>query len=229
MKRLDERLRAVAALNHPTRRKLYAQAAKRPDGISRDEAAKAARISRMLAAFHLDRLVEVGLLKATYRRLSGKTGPRAGRPSKLYQRADQQVEVTLPERRYELVAQLLAAAIDQPGETSIDERLACTARDFGVQMADGDRFRIRKASLPHGRRAALEGVLEGYGFQPFRDGQVVRLRNCPFDALARDHRQLVCGANLHLMEGVLDGLEMSDAQARLDPRPGTCCVAFYPS
>jgi predicted ArsR family transcriptional regulator len=228
MDKLEKRLRAVAALNDPTRRKLYEQAARRPEGISRDEAAKVARISRMLAAFHLDRLVEVGLLKATYRRLSGKQGPRAGRPSKLYQRTDRDVQVTLPERRYELVARLFADAIDQPGESSMVDRVAAAARDFGRRLASGTSRRLRKRSSAQDRRAALEAVLDDYGFEPYEEAEVVRLHNCPFDALARDHRQLVCGANLHLMKGLLNGLEMKEAQAQLDPRPGTCCVAFVP-
>lgn len=230
METFEERLRAVAALKDPTRRKLYEEAISRPDGISRDEAARAARVSRMLAAFHLDRLVEVGLLRATYERLSGKRAPRAGRPSKRYQRAEQEVLVSLPQRRYELVARLLASAIDQRGHNrSIVERLASAARNFGRQLASPSVARPRKHDSAGQRRQALHQVLDEHGFEPFVDGTTVRLRNCPFDSLARDHRELICSANLELMKGLVEGLEIGEIRPTLDPRPGTCCVAFHAS
>jgi predicted ArsR family transcriptional regulator len=229
MDELGERLRAIAALKDPTRRRLYEQAARRPDGISREEAARAARVSRVLAAFHLDRLVEVGLLRATYRRLGGELRPRAGRPLKLYQRSEQEVHVSLPQRRYELVARVLASAIDQPDTASTSARVASAAWDLGRQLARRPRERLAKHASTRERRRAWQQVLDDHGFEPFVEGKIVRLRNCPFHALARDHRRLICGANLQLMKGLLGALEITDLRPDLEPGPQTCCVAFHPA
>src|SRR4029079_17932770 len=95
-------IRAVALLDEPVRRQLYDLVAARQQAVSRDEAARGAGISRALAAFHLDRLVEAGLLAVEYRRLSGRTGPGAGRPAKLYRRAPGEISVSVPDRHYEL-------------------------------------------------------------------------------------------------------------------------------
>jgi len=100
----------VAVLSEPVRRALYAHVAEQPQPVGRDAAAVAVGVSRSLAAFHLDRLVDAGLLDVTYRRLSGRSGPGAGRPAKLYLRSSRQVELSLPARRYELAARLFADA-----------------------------------------------------------------------------------------------------------------------
>src|SRR5712691_9640752 len=111
MKDRDHDLEAVGSLSEPSRRALYRYVAGSPAEVSREQAAKATRVSRVLAAFHLDRLVKAGLLEATFRRVSGKTGPGAGRPSKLYRRASRSIEISLPEKRYELLSRLLASAV----------------------------------------------------------------------------------------------------------------------
>src|SRR5439155_1139106 len=109
-------VRAIAALDEPTRRSLYELVAAGHDEIGRDQAASAVGISRELAAFHLDRLVDAGLLEVGYRRLSGRSGPGAGRPAKLYRRTSRQFEVSLPPRRYEAIADLFAECLEQLGD-----------------------------------------------------------------------------------------------------------------
>jgi predicted ArsR family transcriptional regulator len=81
--------------------------------VSRDEAAAGVGVPRHRAKFHLDKLVGDGLLEAEYRRRSGRRGPGAGRPAKLY-RASGELAVMLPGRRYELAGQLMARAITGP-------------------------------------------------------------------------------------------------------------------
>ncbi len=206
----------VAALDEPTRRGLYDYVARAPGPVGRDEASAALGVSRPTAAFHLDRLVEEGLLDAVHKRLTGRTGPGAGRPSKLYLRANRQVEVSLPQRCYELAGELLAAAVEEADVSGrpVRECLAGHARDTGRQM---------------GREASTDdpvAVLEANGFEPRPEQDVVRLANCPFHNLARQHTELVCGMNLHLLEGLLDGLGGATYTARLAPSPDNCCVVL---
>ena len=78
----------------------------------RKRAAEALEVSRTLAAFHLDKLVEAGLLETSYRRLGERQGPGAGRPAKLNQRSHQALEVSFPERQYELAGEALARALE---------------------------------------------------------------------------------------------------------------------
>lgn len=52
-------------------------------GMSRAEAADAVGVARTLAAFHLGKLVDAGLLEVAHRRLTGRSGPGAGRPAKV--------------------------------------------------------------------------------------------------------------------------------------------------
>ena len=99
---LERQIAAIASLDDPVRRGLYLYVSGRGREVGRDEAARAVRISRALAAFHLDKLVQHGLLVTTYRRLTKRRGPGAGRPAKPYRRSDRQLDVTLPPRRYEL-------------------------------------------------------------------------------------------------------------------------------
>lgn len=219
----------VAVLTEPVRRSLYSHVASQPEPVGRDAAAAAVGISRSLAAFHLDRLVDAGLLEVSYRRLSGRTGPGAGRPSKLYARSKREVALSLPARRYELAARLFAEALGRgaTGETSTISALDEAARSFGRALGEEAR---RRAGRRPGRQRLLESartVLEEAGFEPLLgQDEVITLRNCPFDALARTHRDLVCGMNLSLMDGVISGLRASGIRADLDPQPGMCCVVW---
>src|SRR5262245_41735059 len=114
-KPLERQLVPLAALADPVRRSIYLHVLAQGNEVSRDEAARELHVSRALAAFHLDKLADAGLLEVSYRRLSGRTGPGAGRPSKLYRRSALQVDVTVPARRYELAARLLAQATAEGG------------------------------------------------------------------------------------------------------------------
>ncbi|MGZ4473452.1 MAG: helix-turn-helix transcriptional regulator [Nocardioidaceae bacterium] len=209
----------VAALDEPTRRRLYEYVVRARGPVGRDEASAAVGVSRPTAAFHLDRLADEGLLDVVHQRLSGRTGPGAGRPAKLYLRAARQVEVSLPERRYELAGQVLAAAVEEADATGrpVREAVARLAHDVGRRMGQA-----AEADDP-------VPVLEAHGFEPRTEEGAVRLGNCPFHNLAQQHTELVCGMNRHLLEGLLDGLACSAFTATLAPSPGNCCVVLEPS
>src|SRR5262245_56372763 len=132
---LPPHVEALAAFEDPHRRDLYRHVASAAEPVTRDEAAQATGLSRALAAFHLDRLVASGLLAAGFERRSGRTGPGAGRPSKVYRRADTQFDVSLPPRRYELAAQVLAEALAATKDPATLEALHAAARVRGEVLA----------------------------------------------------------------------------------------------
>jgi predicted ArsR family transcriptional regulator len=216
----------LEVLADPVRRRLYRHVLAQPDAVSRDDAAAAAGIGRPLAAHHLDRLVTAGLLTTEYRRRSGRSGPGAGRPAKFYRSAGRELRASLPERRYEVAADLFATALDAdrgPGEAG--DALARAARERGVQL--GAEARRRATGRSHAsRRGALVGVLRDAGYAPFeRDGEL-RMLNCPFHELAQRHREVTCGMNLALLRGLMSGAGLPEGEARLDSQPGLCCVAI---
>jgi predicted ArsR family transcriptional regulator len=210
-------LAAVAALDEPTRRRLYEYVVRRPEPVSRDDVAAALSVPRATVAFHLDRLVDLGLLAAGYERRTGRSGPGAGRPAKVYRRADRRLSVSLPEQQYELAGQLLATAVEEADETggSPREVLSRRARERGAELAAG--------------ATEIIGTLEEHGFEPRVEGGEVLLGNCPFHRLARTHPRLVCEMNLGLVEGMLAGAGEHGRRARLDPKPGFCCVRVVPA
>jgi len=221
---LEEQLGGLALLGDPVRRALYRCVAASGRELSRDEAARAAGVARSVASFHLDRLAEEGLLETAFRRLSGRTGPGAGRPSKLYRRSGRQLELSVPPRRYELAARLLAEAVDHSPASRAREALAESARARGYRL--GAEARARAGARPGRRRllAELAAALVAQGYEPELVGTELRLRNCPFHALVDGHTQLVCGMNLDLIEGVVAGVAIPGAKPVLAPRPGLCCV-----
>jgi predicted ArsR family transcriptional regulator len=224
---LEQDIAGIAALDEPVRRALYRYVAGQTEPVSRDAAAAAASTTRENAAFHLDKLVAEGLLETSFRRLSGRSGPGAGRPSKLYRRSSRQLDVSLPARRYALLAELLAEAIERSPGKDPRREISKAAGAFGMELGTHARER---AGARAGRAAVLRaalGVLDEHGFEPIEGPRgTVRLRNCPFDSLAQRHRDLVCGMNLSLVDGLLAGLDATGLAARLDPQPGRCCVTL---
>lgn len=228
---ISDPVEAVALLDEPNRRRLYELVTVSREPISRDEAARELGISRELAAFHLDRLLDAGLLEAEYRRLRGRTGPGAGRPSKLYRRTQRDLAVSFPSRRYDVAAELLATAFDRLDAPSGAEAVAGVARELGTHV--GLQARRSAGRSPSRKRlvTALLDLLRGAGYVPELDGVsgAVCLRNCPYHALAESHRVLTCGMNLAWADGVADALGDSGLRPELDPKPGYCCVVFEPA
>jgi predicted ArsR family transcriptional regulator len=220
----------LALLGDPNRRRLYDLVVARHAPLGRDEAAAAIGISRELAAFHLDRLVDGGLLQTEYRRLTGRTGPGAGRPAKLYRRASGDVRVSLPPRDYERAAEVFAAALEHldDGEgVDATEAVTTVARLRGIDVGRGDAHGSRSLPGADGGAALLD-LLRATGFEPQVDPAdgAIRLRNCPYRLLSEQHRELTCGMNLAWASGILTGLDDRSYDVALEPEPGRCCVVF---
>ena len=217
----DRDLAAIGLLQDPVRRALYGPVAAAGGEVSRNQAAEAVGVQRGLAAFHLDKLVEAGLLEASFRRLGERRGPGAGRPAKLYRRASGEVAASLPPRTYETAARLLAETVEQAGA---DLELQAAARRAGREAGRRELEATRREQST-GPVPAVEQVLAARGYEPYRDGPAVRLRNCPFDSLADEYPVLVCAMNLCLIEGLLEGIGEPAGRAGMEPAPGRCCVA----
>jgi predicted ArsR family transcriptional regulator len=206
----DDDLQALGLLQDPVRRSLYDAVAAGGGEVGRTEAAQAAGVSRTLAGHHLDKLVEAGLLESGFRPQERK-GPGSGRPAKVYRRAAGERSVSLPPRDYVSLASVLAEVVDELGA---EERAERAARRAGRRLAgrhDGE---------------PVESVLRGRGYEPYPDGEALRMRNCPFHVLSHEQPLLVCSMNLALCQGLLEGLGDDPGRVRLDPRPGECCVAL---
>jgi predicted ArsR family transcriptional regulator len=215
---------AISLLVHPVRRRLYRYVQASGRAVGRDEAAMAASISRNLAAFHLDRMAEAGLLEVEHRRLSGRSGRGAGRPAKLYRTGSQRLSISLPTRRYSLASQILAAALEErrAGESGSAAARRIAGR-IGAELGEELRDRVRRrADYPLG--LAEEAVRE-LGYEPWRDADRLDLRNCPFDELAEAHRNLICPMNQALLAGLLPALGAAGVAADGPrQRPHGCCV-----
>ncbi|GAB3818831.1 helix-turn-helix domain-containing protein [Kribbella italica] len=208
-------LQAVAALDEPTRRRLYEYVVAAAAAVSRDDAATALALPRNTAAFHLDKLAAEGLLTVVHARRTGRTGPGAGRPAKLYRRSDTEIAVSLPERQYAVAGHLLAGAITDAESTG-----------------DSPRAALERQAHTYGKSLTGDSILEvlaGQGFEPHPEGESIALSNCPFRALAKAHGSLVCAMTLHLVRGVLAGRPDSGLRAELEPTPNHCCVRLQHS
>ncbi len=217
-------LHAIAALDEPTRRRIYDYVAGRGAPVGREEAADALGIGRPLAAFHLERLLRAGLLRAEYRRLGGRTGPGAGRPAKLYRRAHRPIELSLPARSYGQAAALFATALEGTDPTAV----LAHARAHGHALGAAALRALEADGARTPGRDTLLGVLVDAGYEPHEEGGMVLLRNCPFEALVSDHRDLTCSMNAAMLDGIRSGLGDVKRSPRRVAFPGACCVAFGP-
>ena len=216
---LGSQAAGIGVLADATRRALYEYVVAQPGSVGREQAAAAVDLPLHRASFHLDRLVDEGLLDVEFRRLTGRSGPGAGRPSKLYRRADREFAVSLPERRYDLVGDILAAAVARAAEGApLEAALSECAREEGLEVGGSATDQDDPGCL-----ASLAEVLATQGYEPRVEQDAVVLANCPFDSLARKHTSLVCGLNESFVQGVADGLGCP-ATACLEPSPERCCV-----
>lgn len=209
----NSRLAAVASIHDPLRRALFDFISASGAAVGRDEAAQALGLARGTAAFHLDRLVDDGVLTVEFKRLSGKTGFGAGRPAKLYRRASDDLLVSIPERHYDLAGSLLASSIEESDRTGEPARQALAR----VACARGRELGERAGSL---HEALVAG---GYEPRESGDGGTI-LANCPFHSLAVTHTDVVCDANVNLLRGVAEGAGDTEHEIVFDPCDGQCCV-----
>ncbi|MEV0585068.1 helix-turn-helix domain-containing protein [Nonomuraea sp. NPDC050310] len=221
----DAKLESLSVLGEGTRRQIFAFVRRAHRPVTREEVAEEVRISRKLAAFHLDKLVDAGLLGTRYPAPDGMR--KVGRQPKVYEPADRTLQISIPERRHELLAALLLRAVLGAGAgESAPGAAVRTAGQHGRELGDRDRERLRPGRLGAERGLTLcEQMLDEHGFEPAREApDRVRLRNCPFHPFAAQAPDLVCGMNHAFLSGYVEGLRATAVEAVLAPRPGDCCV-----
>jgi predicted ArsR family transcriptional regulator len=223
---------AIAVLDEPVRRGLYEFVRRSHRAVTREEAAASRRISVKLAAFHLEKLAASGLLQA---RSDVPEGVRrkVGRVPKRYELSDLEVSLSLPERHYDLLGEILLDVLveSEAGSTdhSPNEAAIRIARERGRAYADRAGRLLRRPG-PERTIAAVDELLEELGFQPANDGQGgLILLNCPFHVLMRRAPDLVCGINAAFVDGLLRGLGNESVRADLEPGVDRCCVCVRPS
>jgi predicted ArsR family transcriptional regulator len=220
------RVTTLGALADPVRRALYRFVSDQDEAVSREQAAEGVEVPRHTAKFHLDRLVDEGLLVTEFRRLTGRSGPGAGRPAKLYRRSAREVSVSLPHRRYDLAAEVLADAIERSLDgTPMAEAVTAAADAAGRRAVDAAPEKARTRRARELDRVAV--ALAPFGYEPKVDAALA-LANCPFDRLAADHRDLVCGMNLAFVGSVADQLGCAGVRAEQIPGEDGCCVRVVP-
>jgi predicted ArsR family transcriptional regulator len=214
----DDSLEHLAGLRDPVRRMLYRYVIAHPDGVSTERAAHGTNVRRSTAAYHLDKLVEYGLLKNRYERLTGRRGPGAGRPAKVYQRADRAIEVSLPPRDYAAVAGLLASVLEGDRADALEPAVE-VAHEHGRQL-----WRHARTESGNDLWTRVWALLREAGYEPYEDGTDLKLGNCPYDALARSHRELICAMNVAIIRGLLEESGIGDRSAVPVAKDGACCV-----
>jgi predicted ArsR family transcriptional regulator len=195
----------IGALTDPTRRHLYEFVMASSQAVGRDEAADAVGIPRQTAAYHLDRLASEGLVEVEFMRRTGRSGPGAGRPAKLYKGTERDHEVSVPPRRYALAARVLLEAASSGAIDRSD--LIGAAHRVGRELGG----------------KGLEQALRETGYDPVEEGGETRFRNCPFHALKEQDQTTVCQLNLGLVEGILEAAP-DGRRAHLEPSDTYCCV-----
>lgn len=210
---LDERLESVAALGDPVRRQMYQVLQRSAEGLTRNQLADLTGLAASTLLFHLEKLVDAGLLNVEFRKLGERSGPGSGRPAKLYRLARDEVAASVPDRRYDLAAELMAAAIDTSirDNLAIEQALTKTAYDAGHRLGT--------------EAGSIHGVLDENGYEPYPDGDGgFLLHNCPFHRLSRSHTEVVCGLNGALLTGALEGSGDTSHAVAPDPEGPYCCA-----
>lgn len=210
-----DRLSKLGAFSDPIRRSLFEFVTNCREPVTRAEAATALKISRNLAAYHLDQLVESGFLTFVYAHPEGHGGPGSGRPAKRYTRAEDVLSISIPPRSFGMLANLFVQAMSADESGAVQSRLNELAKD------EGKRASSKVVETTEGL------VTLGYEPSVTTDGDIV-MHNCPFHEAMEHDPQLVCALNHHLLQGFLEARGEDPNKAELSPCSGRCCVVIHP-
>ena len=226
----DQIERLAAALGDPTRRRVFFMVRESDDAVSKDQVAGVVGIDRRLAGFHLDKLVDQGFVTAEFKRRTGRSGPGAGRPAKHYRLAAEELTVSLPERHYDLLASLLLKATADESGAARQDILDRIGYDFGFEVGLSEVAAGRTRPGDDGVNAVEQVVrlLSRYGFAAQTSGDgMIRACACPFEELAFDDPERICGLDRAIWKGMLAAFD-HDATLSVEAtraRGDEACVA----
>lgn len=206
---------------------LYVRGSRR--GVTADDAATELGVHRSVARSRLERLAEAGLVRTSFERRSGRTGPGAGRPAKLYSAAPEDEPLELPARRFPALVARLLDAIPTEGR---EQALRCAGEDFGRELARAAR--LRPKARPEDALEALCRAVRSLGFHAALDRiegdtAVISTLTCPLRPLVAQRpeaalidRGMWSGLVERGMRGVL--AEAVDCETHSCLESGESCV-----
>ncbi len=212
---MDQEQRLTAVLADGTRYRIYRSIVERPGAeVTVADVAERFGLHPNVARMHLGKLEQAGLLATSLRR-----GPTGGRPARLYRLSDTVASLSMPPRRYDLLAELALKALADSGDL---ERVAAVCRASGVEAA-----RVSVAGHPdyahvdrEGLVSAIREVGEEVGMLPevSWDGSTLAIdvRNCIFKELSTGQPELVCVMHHAFLEGFIEQLADSGSTAALE-------------
>jgi predicted ArsR family transcriptional regulator len=227
----DATVRAVtSAFGDTTRREIYLFVRSSPEGVRASQVAEQFSLHANVARHHLEKLAAGGYLDVELQRSGPDGAPAAGRPSKRYRASTLDTSVQLPSRRDDLLATLLARALDllapEEAERMADEVGFEYGRALAARMAPTDD------ALGHGQRSVkaalglVADALTAHGFAAHTEARGATLQiindHCPFGTAAEEYPHVVCAVDRGMIRGMLAALATeSDNDPQLtESRPG---------
>ena len=208
----------TSAFGDPTRRDIYLFVRSSPDGVKAAEVAERFDLHPNVARHHLEKLASGGYLAVELARHSS-----AGRPSKCYRVAADDAQLSFPPRRDDLLATLLARALERlPIEEarSIAEEVGLEyGRAIAARMEPSEGHRSVKAAV-----ASVADALTAHGFAAHAEsrGNALTLvaEHCPFGDAARRYPHIMCAVDTGMVKGMLEGLYGETQPTIEESRPG---------
>ena len=204
----DEFAAAVAAVTtafgDPTRRDIYLFVRARETGATAAEVADGFALHPNVARHHLEKLAAGGYLDVALARHES-----AGRPSKRYRAAAGDSHLAFPPRRDDLLAILLARALERLPEGEAREIAEEVGLEYGraiaARMEPTEGHRSVKAAV-----ASVADALTAHGFAAHAEkrGNALTLvaEHCPFGDAARQYPHVLCAVDTGMVKGMLEGL-----------------------
>ena len=194
----------ASSLGDATRRGIYISVRESSEPVTASQVSAVFGLHTNVARHHLNKLVNDGYLRVTHRRRPGKRSPGAGRPAKHYEPTRKEISVQYPERRYDLLAELLLPVVER-----LDARSARgVAEEIGIEFGRELAAEIgmpEDAGFETAVKAVAKAMMEvGFGANAGDADHMLVTKHCPFGAAATDHPDIVCRLDQGIVRGLLE-------------------------
>jgi predicted ArsR family transcriptional regulator len=223
------------AFGDPTRREIYLfvrdASGEGAAGVTATEVAEHFALHPNVARHHLEKLTGGGYVTVAVWRGAAPGGARpAGRPSKRYRATELDTGLALPLRHDDVLASLLARALDALGPAEAERLADDVGYQYGLSLAErmdsGAGHRSVRSAL-----AAVADALTAHGFAAHAEehhGELTIVSECcPFGDTAQRYPHVVCALDRGMIRGMLGGLygETSPQFEASRPEGDDHCVA----